>query len=155
MSVSGECQRARTMSVSADKLASMTHPARTADPGAKDKLRSILLTSGLYDWVPLVEVKTAIAHYNLATTPAAQQDLALQTIRSLLEDGLMQIGDLPGPDGKFPAWELPIDAAMERVYDRFVLHHRDPTQWEFSIWLGLTDSGKRLAENAGSKGAQK
>ena len=112
-----------------------------------------LLTSALYDWVPLIEVKTAIAHYDLAETLSAQQDLALQTIRSLLEDGLMQIGDLPGPGEKLPAWNLPIDAAMERVYDRFVRHHGDPEAWEFTIWLGLTASGKRLAENLVSGGA--
>jgi hypothetical protein len=43
--------------------------------------------------------------------------LALQTIRSLLEDGLVQMGDLPSPDGKFPAWDLTIDAAMEDSLD--------------------------------------
>ena len=91
-------------------------------------------------------VKTAIANYHLADTLAAQQDLALRTIRSLVEDGLMEIGDLPGPDGRFPAWNLQIDAAMERVYDRFVRHYDDSTRWEFSIWLGLTDSGKRTAK---------
>jgi hypothetical protein len=120
---------------------------------AQDRLRAELLASGLYDWVPLAEVNTAITHYNLAETLAAQQDLALRTIRSLVEDGLMQIGDLPGPDGRFPAWDLPIDAAMERLYDRFVGHYSDPALWEFSIWLGLTDSGKWLAENRGSESA--
>jgi hypothetical protein len=67
-----------------------------------------------------------------------------------MEDSLIPIGDLPGPDGKFPAWNLPINAAMERVYDHFVRHYDDPTLWEFSIWLGLTDSGKRLPANSGS-----
>jgi hypothetical protein len=112
---------------------------------AQDRLRNELLTSGLFDWVPLIEVQTAITQYRLAETLRAQQDLALQTIRSLVEEGLMRIGDLPGPDGKFPAWNLPVDAAMERVHDRFVRHYDDPTGWEFSIWLGLTDSGRRTA----------
>jgi hypothetical protein len=129
----------------------MTEPykAHRAGPhmatNAQDRLRMELLTSGLYDWVPLVEVQTAITHYHLAETLRAQQDLALQTIRSLVEDGLMQIGDLPGPDGNFPAWNLPVETAIERVHDRFVRHYDDPTKWEFSIWLGLTDSGRRTA----------
>jgi hypothetical protein len=137
----------------------MTHSdeARCADKRramtAQERLRTELLTSGLYDWVPLIEVKTAITHYNLAETLPAQQDLALQTIRSLLEDKLMQIGDLPGPGEKLPAWKLPIDAAMKRVYDRFVRQYADPEVWEFTIWLGLTASGKRLAENLVSGGA--
>lgn len=117
---------------------------------AQDRLRTELLSSGLYDWVPMAEIETAITYYCLAETLSAQQDLALQTIRSLLEDGLMEIGDLPGPDGKFPAWDLSIDAATGRVRDRFVRHYDDPTQWEFSIWLGLTELGKRIAEGAES-----
>jgi hypothetical protein len=129
----------------------MTHSdeARGADSrSAQEQLRVKLLNSGLYDWVPLIEVATKITLYDLAETLPAQQDLALQTIRSLLEDGLMQIGELPGPDDEeFPAWDLSIDAAMERVYDRFVRHYGDPELWEFCIWLGLTESGRRLAEN--------
>jgi hypothetical protein len=113
---------------------------------AQERLRMELLTSALYDWVPLIEVKTVIAQYELAETLAAQQDLALQTIRSLLEDGLMQIGALPGRGEKFPAWDLPIDTTMERLYDSFVRHY-DNELWEFRIWLGLTESGRRLAKN--------
>jgi hypothetical protein len=106
-----------------------------------------LLTRGLYDWVPLIEVKQHITTYHLADTLSERQELALRTIRSLLEDGLMQIGDLPGADGRFPAWDLPIDAATERVYDRFVRHNDDPSVWEFTVWLGLTDAGKHLAKS--------
>jgi hypothetical protein len=126
----------------------MTHSdeARGADSRsamtAQERLRMELLTSALYDWVPLIEVKDDITRYNLAETLAARQDLALQTIRSLLEDGLMQIGELPRPGEKFPAWDLPIDATMERV-----VRHYDDELWEFRIWLGLTESGRRLAKN--------
>jgi hypothetical protein len=137
MTHSDEARRAGNRSVSA----------------AQERLRTELLTSGLHDWVPLIEVKTAITHYNLAETIPAQQSLALQTLRSLLEDGLMQIGDLPGTGENFPAWNLTVDAAMERVHDRFVRHYGDPEAWEFSIWLGLTESGKRLAENLVNSGS--
>jgi hypothetical protein len=70
----------------------MTEPYKAHRAGtptatnAQDRLRTELLTSGLYDWVPLVAVQTAITHYHLAETLRAQQDLALQTIRSLVED---------------------------------------------------------------------
>jgi hypothetical protein len=136
----------------------MTHPdeVRGADCGisAQERLRAKLLNSGLYDWVPLIEVETKITLCNLAETLPAQQDLALQTIRSLLEDGLMQIGELPGPDDEeFPAWDLSIDAAMERLYDRFVRHYDDPELWEFCIWLGITESGRQVAETFESGGA--
>jgi hypothetical protein len=112
----------------------------------QDRLRRELLISGLHDWIPLMEAVTAITHYHLADTLPAQQDLTLRTIRSLLADGLMEIGDLPGPGEKFLAWNLSTPAAMERVYNRFVRHRDNPALWEFSIWLNLTDSGKRIAK---------
>lgn len=83
----------------------MTEPDKVAranaEAAAQEQLRTELLTSGLYDWVPMIEVTTTIAHYHLAETLSQQQDLALRTIRSLLDDGLMQIGDLPGPTPSF------------------------------------------------------
>jgi hypothetical protein len=113
---------------------------------AQERLRMEILTSALYDWVPLIEVKSLIGRYGLAETVTARQDLALITIRSLLEDGLMQIGELPYPGEKFPAWDLPIDVIMERLYDCFVRQHADPDLWHFRYWLGLTEAGKRLAQ---------
>lgn len=114
---------------------------------AQARLRDELLTSGLSDWVSLAEVQTIISHFRLADTPDKRQDLVLKTIRSVVEDGLMQIGDLPGADGKFLAWPGSVDAAMQRLYDRFVRHYDDPTTWDYSIWLGLTEAGKHTAES--------
>jgi hypothetical protein len=120
---------------------------------AYNKLRAQLLTSGLYDWVSLAEVETIISQYHLADTIAERQELVLKTIRSLMEDGLMEIGELPGPDGKFPAWGPTVDEAMKRLYDRFVGHYADPPSWDFSIWLGLTDAGKRIAQSLEAQAA--
>ncbi len=113
---------------------------------AQERLRTALLVSALSDLAPLVEVETAITHYQLCENVRAQQQLALQTIRSLLDDGLMRIGELPYPGEKFTGWDLSIDAAMERVYDLFVTHYNEPVLWEFRIWLGLTPAGERLAK---------
>jgi hypothetical protein len=99
----------------------------------------------LSDWVSLAEVQQIISHFQLADTASERQGLVLRTISALLKDGLMQIGELPGPDGTFPAWE-PIDEAMDRLYERFVAHYDEPTSWDYSIWLGLTEAGRRAAE---------
>jgi hypothetical protein len=122
----------------------MTHDAQR-DANAYDRLRAELLISGLSDWVSLAEVQQIISHFQLADTDRERQDLVLKTIRSLLEDGLMQIGELPGPDGTFPAWE-PIDVAMDRLHERFVGHYNEPTSWDYSIWLGLTETGRPAAK---------
>lgn len=121
------------------------HAERQPASTVQDRLRAELLTSALYDLVPLAEVESVIIHDNLAATLSAQQELALRTIRSLLEDELMELGYLPYPGEKFAGWDLSIDAAMDRVYDLFVRHYDERTSWDLTIWLGLTPAGERQA----------
>lgn len=115
------------------------------DRDTYERLRAEILTSGLSDWVSMAEVQQIITQFQLAETDSEQQDLVLRAIHSLLEDGLMQIGELPGPDGKFPAWE-PIDVAMDLLRERFVDHYAEPASWAYSIWLGLTEAGRPVAQ---------
>jgi hypothetical protein len=63
----------------------------------------------------------------------------------------MGIGDLPGTGEQAPDWGLSIEEAMQRVHDRYVVHHDDPVAWEFTVWLGLTDTGRTLAETQRSQ----
>jgi hypothetical protein len=129
----------------------MTEPdeARRTEDGtvatAKDRLRAQLLVSGLYDWVPLAEVDSVIIDNHLTETLPAQQRLALQTIRSLVESGLMEIGDLPSQGSRLVPWDVSLDVALTRISDRFVGHYDDTAMWGFSVWLGLTDAGERVA----------
>lgn len=120
----------------------MNHPHEAqsaenqADLSAESRLRTELLTSGLYDLVPLAEVESVITGQHLAATIAEQQELALSVIRSLITDGLME----------FEGWgDLSLDEAMARVRDLFITHYDDPGMWAFAIWLKLTESGKRVA----------
>jgi hypothetical protein len=129
----------------------MPHP--TEDQTAQERLRKELLSSGLYDWVPLAEVDSIIIDNHLADTLPAQQDLALQTIRSLAEDGLMEIGDLPDKGDRIIPWNVSLDAALARISDRFVGHYEDTATWGFSVWLGLTDAGERVARKLEGKTA--
>ena len=122
----------------------MTHDAQH-DQNAAERLRAQLLISGLSDWVSLAEVQQIISHFQLADTDEERRDLIIRTIRSLLDDGVVQIGELPGRDGTFPAWE-PIDVAMARLRERFVGHYNEPTSWDYSIWLGLTEAGRGVAK---------
>jgi protein involved in temperature-dependent protein secretion len=136
----------------------MTQPddARGESPAsmtAQDRLRKEMLTSGLYDWVPLAEVDSIILDNHLTETLSARQDLALKTIRSLVEDGLMEIGDLPSQGSRLVAWGVSLDAALARISGRFVAHYDDAAMWGFSIWLGLTDAGERVARELEGKTA--
>jgi hypothetical protein len=113
---------------------------------AQDSLRVRLLSDARGNCLPMAHVTSVMRREDLAHTPAARQDLALRTIRSLLDDGLIEIGDILGAsDERIVPWDLSVDAAMERVYDLFIGHYDEPALWEFTIWLGLTPAGERLA----------
>lgn len=108
-------------------------------------LRHELLVSGLSDWMSLAEVQQIISHHQLADTDEDRQRLVLTTIGALLNDGLMDIGALPAEGEPFPAWK-PVDVALDRLKERFIDHYSDPTSWDYSIWLNLTEAGRSVAE---------
>lgn len=117
---------------------------RQTNTSAECRLRAELLTSGLDDLVSLAEMESIITHYGLAATTAAQQDLTLSVIRSVVGDGLM----------KFEGWDdLSLNEAMARVRDLFVTQYDDPGAWAFAVWLRLTDRGRRVAEGSNTNPA--
>ncbi|ORA08306.1 hypothetical protein [Mycobacterium arosiense] len=96
----------------------------------------------------MAHVTSVMRREQLADTVAGQQDVVLRTIRSLLDDGLMKIGEILGAsDERVVPWNLSIDAAMDHVYDLFVGHYDEPTLWDLTIWLELTPEGERLAKS--------
>ena len=62
----------------------------------------------------------------------------LRTIRSLLEDGLVEVGDIPAPgDPGFKPWPGTLDEVMAGL----TTASSDATttrSWEYTIWLNLT-----------------
>jgi hypothetical protein len=122
------------------------HDRYERDFNAENPLRNELLLDGTAMCVPMAHVESVINREDLAGTVVARQQLALRTIRSLLDDGLMKIGDILGAsDERVVPWDLTIDAAMERVRDLFVDHYNERTLWDLTIWLQLTPAGERLA----------
>jgi hypothetical protein len=139
----------------------MTHPAdeaqadaeKRAAEAAQELVRTEMLTSALYDWVPLGEIDSIIIDNHLTESLPAQQEMALQVIRSLVEDGLMVIGDLPDRGSRLIAWDLPLDEALTRISDRFIGHYDDMGRWAVSVWLDLTEAGERVARELEKKKA--
>ena len=118
--------------------------------GARQRLRYELLTIGLSDWVSMAEVMTAIQCYGLAESIADKQHLVTSVIRSLLDDGLMSIGGLPDA-GQIPSWGLSIDESMARLREAFIDNYDDRRSWDYSIWLGLTEAGRHVAQQLADK----
>jgi hypothetical protein len=74
------------------------------------------------------------------------QNETLGTIRSLVTDGLFEVGDLGGPDGGFAAWNTPLDESIKRISDAYIGQFDNETAWTWVFWLGLTDKGRHVAE---------
>ena len=120
----------------------MTEPAAT--PQAL--LRGDILALGQADWVSMADVRGQLDRRGLPAAPAERQQLMLTTIRSLLEDGLVELGDIPGPDDSgFLVWPGGLDSVMQQLADRIVGQWADPDAWEYQTWLNLTPAGRKAA----------
>jgi hypothetical protein len=120
----------------------MTEPETTA----QDSLRDGILASGHNDFVSMADVRGCISWGRLADSAPERQQLMLQTIRSLLEDGLVEVGDIPAPgDPGFLVWPGTLDEVMEGLTERIVGRYDDPDSWEYSTWLNLTPEGQKAS----------
>jgi hypothetical protein len=82
---------------------------------------------------------------------SARQELLMGTVRSLIVDGLMVVGQIDGgSDERVEPWNTSLDDAIARIHDDYVVHH-DDRDWVFGIWFALTDSGERAAEALGTR----
>jgi self-protective colicin-like immunity protein len=114
---------------------------------AMSTLRNDILASGHDDFVSMADVQACIFDGLLADLSTEQQQLVVDTVRSLLEDGLVEVGVLPGRnDPGFKAWPGTVDDVMTRFADRFVGHHGDRHGWQYTIWLNLTAKGQQASE---------
>jgi hypothetical protein len=92
------------------------------------------------------DVQGRISRGRLADSVAQSQQLVVDTVRSLLADGLAEVGDIPGRgDPGFMTRPGTVDEVMTRFIDRFVGHYDDRLQWEYTIWLNLTPKGEQAS----------
>jgi hypothetical protein len=118
-----------------------------------DALREAVLAGGYDDFVSMADVQADIFGGHLKDMSTEQRQLVVDTVRSLLEDDLVEVGDIPGRDDPgFMTWPGTIDEVMTQFVDRFIGCHQDPLQWQYRIWLNLTEKGRRAsAELAGDE----
>ena len=113
----------------------------------RTRLREQLLWDGENDCLPMSHVNSVVAGAFPGGPTPARHALILSVIRSLLDDGLVMVGDIVGAsDERVEPWNLSVDEAMARIADSYVVRH-DDNEWVFTIWFALTDSGKRAVES--------
>jgi hypothetical protein len=78
-------------------------------------------------------------------SPEAVQQVTFDLVRSLVDDGLADIGDRT--EQGFVAWTLPVGDGLERVRAEYAAHVADQKVGGFDTpWLRLTEAGRRAAQ---------
>jgi hypothetical protein len=123
----------------------MTQPK----PRAQETLRGDILAVGGDDFVSMADVQGFIDDGGLADSAPERQRLVVDTIRSLLVDGLVEVGGIPSPSSPgFKTWPGTVDEVMTRFTDRFVEHYDDRHEWAYKIWLNLTAKGQQVSADS-------
>ena len=117
-----------------------------AETTAQDILRDDILAGGHDDWVSMADVQGRIARGRLADSVAERQQLVVAVVRSLLADGLIEVGVIPSPNNPgFKTWPGTVDEVMTRFIERFVIQYDDRMGWEYAIWFNLTAKGEQAS----------
>lgn len=130
----------------------------------RGKVRHGLLLDALGDPLDLNAVDWHVRQQNPSASPSAVQNETLEVIRSLVSDGLFQLGgakvlgEHPGgvaTEGEgFVPWKEPLDHSMHKITHTYVKHYDDPERWMYSAYLQLTDKGRELARSIEDKDIQ-
>jgi hypothetical protein len=115
---------------------------------AQDTLRGDILAVGVDDFVSLAAVQGLIDDGGLADSAAERQQLVVDTVRSLLAEGLVEVGVLSPTSPGFKAWPGTVDEVMTRFSDRFVAHYDDRNEWAYRVWLNLTAKGRQVSADS-------
>jgi hypothetical protein len=116
-----------------------------ASSNTTQQLRQKLLNAGLIDWVSLSEVNSEAALLCPDLPRPQRQEIALNTIRSLVSEGLFAAGNLDTENGRFAAFDEPLDQTMARIRDVYIDRYDETIEWAFRFWFDLTDKGTDAA----------
>ena len=105
-----------------------------------------VLLWGLVDWVELDRIHRFVAQESPGKLLSVVQTRTLDLIRSLVTDGLFELGDLATPNHRFAAWDAPLDESLHRIRDLYVNQYDDGGAWWFYCWLDATEKGLKAAE---------
>ena len=104
-----------------------------------------LLMRGCDDWVDASEVAFVAKEIGHAQSAEEIRDLSLKMIREVVQQGLMEIGDLPEEGRRLMLWPMTPQKCLDRVEREWNVLARNPTLGEI-CWLQNTDKGKALGE---------
>jgi hypothetical protein len=112
---------------------------------ALERVRRELLLGALEGPLPLTAIDSSVTQQNRSAPETEVQNATLETIRSLVGEGLVVLGDLSDETGHLVAWSGSLEESMQKISDLYVVNYDDPGAWIWSAWLELTHKGEELA----------
>ncbi|MBB2989669.1 hypothetical protein FHR72_001132 [Mycolicibacterium iranicum] len=106
--------------------------------------REKILVEGRDDWVKLWDVHRHVAEENSSASLLEVQRRTLELVRALVTERLAEIGDLRDHGAQFEPWTVGPDESMQRLAAQYVDHFDDRAGWPWTLWLRITDEGKRI-----------
>jgi hypothetical protein len=107
--------------------------------------RDEVLGWGLIDWVELDRIHRYVARENPGQPLSAIQHKTLDLTRSLVCDGMFELGDVQQGIG-FTAWNTPLDESIQRIRDVYVTSFNEDNTWPWFCWLAITAKALQVAE---------
>ncbi|MCE9592974.1 MAG: hypothetical protein K8S98_02170 [Planctomycetes bacterium] len=101
------------------------------------------LDAGSDDWVQVVQLIEIVERLGHFRTSNDTREAVIALIRSLLERGLMRIGDVVASG--FTEWDVPHNDAIDRVRREWELLEGALSLGDI-CWLDITAEGKRVFE---------
>ena len=119
-----------------------------------------LLIRGLDDDIQAAEVASTVMRLSGAVAQDEVRDLSIELIRVVVQQGLMEIGDIIGSgfhptyryaSVKFRRWDLSFEESLERVKREWKALERNPSLGEI-CWLVNTKKGHEVARQLLDRG---
>lgn len=110
--------------------------------------REKVLVDGLDDWVKVYQVHRHVARDNPEDTLDAVQRKTLDLLTELGSEGLIEFGELRDHGATWVSWDSPVDESVDRIRGVYVERFADSAGWPWTLWINVTDAGKRAAQAA-------
>ena len=104
---------------------------------------------GIDDWIQASEVQSIAMEFGGADTVEKRRDLSLEIIRTLLREGLVEIGMVYAHEGFVP-WLSGVDESMQRIIREWSALPKGPNIGDI-CWLNLTQKGEAAARALASR----
>ncbi|RDH75249.1 hypothetical protein DVS77_28180 [Mycolicibacterium moriokaense] len=99
------------------------------------------MLDGLVDAVGLPRIHWQVARLNPGASAAELQAQTIEAIRSLVDDGLVEIG-YTNAENDFVAEQLA--ESMQQIQQTYIAHYDEPVRWFQVVWVNLTEKGRDL-----------